>query len=72
MPLSNLLKSAAGTCPLCHEKTVIISREHPQCRQTYDAGFQEMVTLAADAARDHTFDEKDLRLSLTEIARRSL
>ena len=30
-----------------------------------------MVTLAAEAAKDHTFDEKSLWLTLTEIARRS-
>ena len=60
MPLSNLLKSAADTCPLCHEKDGIISREHRQCRGTYNGDFQEMVTLAADAAQDHTFDEKAL------------
>ena len=61
MPLSNLLKSAAG----------ILSREHSQCRQTYQVGWQEMVQLDADAARPHAFDEKSLRITLTEIARRS-
>ena len=30
-----------------------------------------MVTLAAEAARTHTFNEKALRLSLAEIARNS-
>ena len=29
MPLSNLLKSAAGTCPFCHQRAGILSREHP-------------------------------------------
>ena len=71
MPLSNLLKSAVGTCPFCNQKAGILSREHSQCRRAYDAGFQEMVTLAADAARDHSFDEKTLRLTLAEIARKS-
>ena len=28
MPLSNLLKSGAGTCPFCHQKPGILSREH--------------------------------------------
>ena len=27
MPLSNLLKSPAGTCPFCHQKASILSRE---------------------------------------------
>ena len=29
MPLSNLLKSAAGTCPFCRQKAGILPREHP-------------------------------------------
>ena len=71
MRLSNLLKSVAGTCPFCNHKASILSREHSQCRRTYDAGFQEMITLAADAARIHTFDEKTLRIALVDIAKRS-
>ena len=35
MPLSNLLKSAADTCPFCHQKAGILSREHPECRRTH-------------------------------------
>ena len=71
MPVSSLLKSAAGTCPFCHRKAGILSREHSECRRTHDAGFQEMVNLATEAARDHSFNEKDLRLTLVGIARRS-
>ena len=70
MPLSNLLKSAAGTRPFCNQKAGIPSREHPDCRRTYTAGWDEVVNLAAQAAASHTFDEKPLRLSLAEIARR--
>ena len=68
MPLSNLLKSAAGPCRFCGQKAGVLSRSHSQCRRTQGAGFQEMVAVAA---RTHRFDEKALRLSLTEIARRS-
>ena len=71
MPLSNLLKSAAGTCPHCGQKAGILSREHPECRRTHQAGWNEMLNLAAQAAASRTFDEKSLRLSLAEIARRS-
>ena len=71
MPLSNLLKSAAGTCRYCGQKAGVLSRSHSGCRRTQGAGFQEMVFLAAEAARTHSFDEKILRLSLAEIARRS-
>ena len=69
MPLSNLLKSAAGTCPFCNQKTDILSREHPDCRRTHQAGWNEMVRLAADAARSHEFHANSLRVSLAEIAR---
>ena len=71
MPLSNLLKSGAGTCPFCQKKAGVLSRLHSQCRRTFDTSFQEMVNLAAEAARTHRFNEKTLRLSLAEIARRS-
>ena len=43
MPLSNLLKSAAGTCPFCRQKAGILSRDHPDCRRTFQAGWNEMV-----------------------------
>ena len=71
MPLSNLLKSAAGTCPFCHQKAGILSRSHTECRRAFQSGRNEMVRLAAQAAASRTFDEKTLRLSLAEIARRS-
>ena len=71
MQLSNLLKSAAGTCPFCNQKAGIFSREHPECRRAHQAGWHEMVQLAAQAAASPQFDEKALRLSLAEIARRS-
>ena len=33
MSLSNLLKTAAGTCPFCNQKAGILSREHNECRR---------------------------------------
>ena len=69
MPLSNLLKSAAGTCPFCRQKAGILSREHQGCRRTFQAGWNEMVHLAADAAKSHEFHANSLRISLAEIAR---
>ena len=71
MPLSNPLKSAAGTCPFCHQKGGILSREHPECRRTFQAGWNEMVRLAWGAARSHEFNANSLQVSLAEIARRS-
>ena len=50
MPLSSLLKSAAGTCPFCNQMAGILSREHPECRRAHQAGWHEMVQLAAQAA----------------------
>ena len=71
MPLSNLLKSAAGTCRHCRRKAGIIAHAHRDCQETFQAGWTEMVAIAAEATRTHQFDEKTLRLTLAEIARRS-
>ena len=71
MRLSHFLKSAAGTCPLCIQKAGILSREHSQCRRTFRAGWNEMVHLAAEAAKSHEFHGNSLRVSLTVIAQRS-
>ena len=71
MPLSNLLKSAAGTCRYCGRKAGVLTRDHPGCRRTFDVGWTQMVNLAAEAARSHEFDANALRVSLTIIARRS-
>ena len=51
MTLSNHLKSAAGTCPLCNQKAGILNREHPQCRRTFQAGRNETVRPGADGAK---------------------
>ena len=64
MPIGNILKSAAGTCPFCQKKAGVLSREHTQSRRILQAGWQEMVTLAEDAARTHQFDENSLQLYL--------
>ena len=69
MLLSNLLRSAAGTCRYCGNKAGLIARDHPERRRTFDPGWTKMVELATDAARSHKFDEKSLRLALADIAR---
>ena len=71
MPLSNLLKSAAGTCHFCQKKAGILRRIHSQCERTYSTGWNQMVHLAAQAAASHQFNEKALRRSLSALARRS-
>jgi hypothetical protein len=67
MPLSNLLKSAATTCPFCHQRAGIISREHPECRRAHQAGWHGMVQLAAQAAGSPDFDESHLRLTMSAV-----
>ena len=69
MPLSNFLKSAAGTCPFCHQKTGVLSREHPECRRAHQAGWHEMVQLASQAAGSPDFGESHLRLTLSAVAK---
>ena len=71
MPLSNLFRSAADTCPFCQRKAGIIARAHRDCQETFQADWTDMVAIATDAARTHNFDGKTLRLSLAEIAQRS-
>ena len=71
MPLSSLLKSAAGTCPFCRQKAGILSRKHSECRRTHQAGWNEMVQLTAQAAASHEFHPNSLQVALAEIARRS-
>ena len=52
MPLSNILKSAAGTCLFCQKKAGILSRQHQECRRTFQAGWDGMVQLAAQEGND--------------------
>ena len=63
------MKSDAGTCPFCNQKAGTISRAHTECRRAFQAGWNEMVRLAADAARSHEFHPNSLQVALAEIAR---
>ena len=53
MLLSNLLRSAAGTCRYCGNKAGILTRDHPDCHRAHPSGWNEMLQLAAGAARSH-------------------
>ena len=64
MPLNKLAQSLTGTCRHCGQKTGILQRIHPECRQTHQAGIQEMTQLATQAAAAHTFNETALRQTL--------
>ena len=62
-------KADSSTCPFCHQKVGILSREHPECRRAHQAGWHEMVQLAAQAAGSPDFDESHLRLTLSAVAK---
>ena len=71
MPLNKLLQSLKGQCRYCGKPADLLKRDHPECRQNHQAGFQEMVQLAVQATSAHTFNEAALRQSLSVIAQRS-
>ena len=56
------MKSDAGTCPFCNQKAGTISRAHTECRRAFQAGWNEMVRLAADAARSHELHANSLQV----------
>ena len=64
MPLNKIIQSLSGTCRHCGQQTGLLQRTHPQCRQTHQTGWQEMVQLSAKAAGAHTFNEAALRQTL--------
>ena len=71
MPITKFLQSLNGTCRHCGQKTGILQRDHPQCRQTHQAGMNEMTQLAAQAAGTSSFNETALRSTLQAIATRA-
>ena len=71
MPITKFLQSLNGTCSYCGQKTGLLQRDHPQCRQTHQAGIQEMTQLAAQAASTGGFRETALRSTLQAIADRA-
>lgn len=71
MPFAKLLRTAASTCRYCGKKAGVLGRDHPECRRTFDADWNRMVELAANAAKTQQLDEKSLMPSLAEMARNS-
>ena len=71
MPLRQFFQSLNGTCRYCGQQAGIFQRDHPKCRETHRADWQEMVSLVAQASTDHSFNEAVLRQSLQAIAQRS-
>ena len=71
MPIAQILQSLKGTCRFCRLQAGLLQRDHPECLRTHQAGWQEMVQLAAQTASAHTFNEAALRQTLGAVANRS-
>ena len=71
MPLPEFLQSMRGQCRRCGQQAGAFQRDHPECQKAHRAGWQEMVSLATQAATTHSFNEAALRQSLSAIAQRS-
>ena len=71
MPLRQLFQSLNGTCRYCGQQAGVFHRNHQDCQETHRSSWQEMVSLVAQAATDHSFNEAALRQSLSAIAHRS-
>ena len=54
MPIAQILQSLKGTCRFCRQQAGLLQRDHQDCQETHRSGWQEMVQLAAQAARTHT------------------
>ena len=65
MHLARFLRSLGGTCHYCGQQTGLLQRDHPECRQTHQAGFTEMVRIAAQSASAHTFNSSKSSASAT-------
>ena len=61
MYTSGPAKSLHRHLPICIQKAGILSREHPDRRRTYQAGWNETVELAAHATRSHEFPANPLQ-----------
>lgn len=59
-----------GTCALCGEKAGLFRRVHTECQQRHDAGWAEMIDLAANRAACGT-NLDDLESHLADVAARS-
>ena len=71
MPLAQFLQAIRSQCRYCSQQAGIFHRNHQECQETHQSGWQEMVSLVAQAATDHSFNEAVLRQSLSAIANRS-
>ena len=61
MPLPEFLQSMRGQCRHCGQQAGVFQRDHQECQKAHRAGWQEMVSLATQAATTHSFNEANLR-----------
>ena len=71
MPIAKIADFLAGTCRHCGQQAGVLVQDHKTCRDTHRTGFQQMVSLVARSATDHSFNEAALRQTLGAIANRS-
>ena len=71
MPITKFLQSLNGTCRHCGQKTGLLQRDHPQCRDLHAQGMREMTDLADQAAGTSGFNETALRTTIQAIATRA-
>ena len=71
MPITKIIDSLATHVGTAAGRPVVFQRDHQECQETHQAGRQEMVSLVAQAAIIHSFNETALRQTLQAIANRS-
>ena len=71
MPLRQFFQSLNGTCRYCGQQAGIFHRNHQECQEAHQSGWEEMIQLAAQAAAAHSFNKATLRQTLGAIAQRS-
>ena len=66
MPFAQFLRSLRSQCRYCGQQAGLFQRDHQECRETHQAGWQEMVSLVTQAATAHTFNEVSLRQAIAQ------
>ena len=60
-----------GDCRYCAEKAGFLRKEHGECKEVHQSGWNEMVSVAMAEAESPTFSQSQVRLRMLEIAKRS-
>ena len=59
MPITRFLQSLSGTCRHCSQQTGFLQRTHPKCRQTHQAGVQEIPARRSGCRCQHLIPASD-------------